>query len=137
VEEGVRDMAEGTTSEPVAMAAGTNDPLLLALVRGVHTAVYLVMVAAILVLLRAGATGYAGPWLWVALVLLAGETLVFVGKGFACPLTALAVRYGAETGHVFDTFLPERVTRYTFRFFGSLMAIGLGLLVLRWIGVLG
>ena len=54
-----------------------------------------------------------------------------------CPLTALAVKYGAKTGHVFDTFLPERLTRYTFRFFGTVMVIGLLLLVARWLGVLG
>ena len=63
--------------------------------------------------------------------------MIFVGNGFACPLTALAVRYGAETGYAFDTFLPEPVTRYTFRFFGSLMAIGLALVALRWIGFVG
>lgn len=119
------------------MAVGSNDPVMLALVRGLHTAVYLVMVSAIGILLAAGTTGYADPWLWVALALLACETVVFVGNGFACPLTALAVRYGAETGCAFDTFLPERVTRYTFRFFGSLMAIGLLLLALRWIGLMG
>lgn len=114
-----------------------SDDRLLALVRTVHTAIYLVMVAAIFVLLYAGATGYVGSWLWVALGLLAVETVVFVGNGLKCPLTALAVSYGAETGYAFDTFLPERVTRYTFRFFGSLMVFGLVLLALRWAGALG
>jgi hypothetical protein len=62
---------------------------------------------------------------------------VFAGNGFRCPLTALAVRYGAEKGYAFDTFLPERVTRYTFRVFGTLMGVGLVLLALRWVGALG
>lgn len=113
-----------------------NDAHRLAAVRGVHTAVYVVMVVAIIVLLYAGATGYVGPWLRVALGLLAGETVVFVGNGFRCPLTAMAVRYGAETGHAFDTFLPERVTRQTFRFFGSLMGVGLLMLAVRSLGAL-
>ena len=43
-----------------------------------------------------------------------------VGNGFKCPLTGLAVKYGATKGYAFDTFLPERVTRLTFRVFGSL-----------------
>ena len=85
----------------------------------------------------AGVTGTQGAWLWIALALLGVEVVVFVGNGMRCPLTALAVRYGAETGYVFDTFLPERATRYTFNFFGTLMVIGVGLLVLRWVGVLG
>lgn len=109
----------------------------LAVVRGVHTTIYLVMVAAILVLLFAALTGYVGFWLWASLGLLAVESAVFVGNGFRCPLTAAAVRYGAEKGYAFDTFLPESITRHTFRFFGSLMAIGLLMLVLRWIGHLG
>ena len=49
---------------------------------------------------------------------------------------AEAVRYGAETGHVGDTLFPERCTRYTFRFFGTIMAIGLLLLAARWLGIL-
>ena len=79
-----------------AVGQDSRDTRMLALVRGCHTAVYLVMVAAILVLLYAGVTGYAGPWLWTGLGLLATETTVFVGNGFKCPLTALAIRYGAE-----------------------------------------
>jgi hypothetical protein len=51
-------------------------------------------------------------------------------------LTALAVRYGAEKGYDFDTFLPERLTRYTFQFFTTAMVVGLILLTLRWSGVI-
>lgn len=112
------------------------DRAMLSLIRTVHTAIYLVMAASTFVLVYAGATGATGAWLWVALGLLAVESVVFVGCGFKCPLTGMAVRYGATTGHVFDTFLPERATRYTFRFFGTLMAVGLCLLVARWTGVL-
>jgi hypothetical protein len=114
-----------------------SDSQLLTAVRAAHTAVYLVMVSAILVLLYAGATAYVGVWLWVSLGLLGAETVVFVGNGFKCPLTALAVRYGATTGVAFDTFLPERVTRYTFRFFGSLMVVGLLTLIARHVGTIG
>ena len=113
------------------------DRQMLALIRAVHTAIYLVMAVSTFVLVYAGITGAQGIWLWIALTLLAVETLVFLGNGMRCPLTALAVRYGAEKGYAFDTFLPERATRYTFNFFGTLMVVGLGLLILRWVGVLG
>ena len=108
-----------------------NNPQALALVRFIHTAIYIVMVAAIVVLLVAGITGYSGIWLWISLGLLAGESVVFLGNGMKCPLTTMAVRYGAEKGYAFDTLLPERWTRYTFRFFGTLMVIGLVLLGVR------
>ena len=130
-------MDNASNAQPAGASKDSRDTRMLALVRGCHTAVYLVMVAAILVLLYAGVTGYAGPWLWTGLGLLAAETTVFVGNGFKCPLTALAIRYGAERGYALDTFLPERITRHTFRFFGSLMVLGLMLLALRWAGGLG
>ncbi|MCW5715026.1 MAG: hypothetical protein KIT43_10985 [Bauldia sp.] len=109
----------------------------LAAVRTVHTLIYLVMATATFLLLYAGITGRDGPWLWIALGLLAVESAVYLANGFACPLSALARRYGATTGYVFDTFLPERATRYTFHFFGTVMAVGLGLLALRWLGLMG
>lgn len=114
-----------------------SDSQLLAFIRTIHTAIYLVMAASTFVLIYVGVTGAQGTWLWIALVLLVIETVVFVGNGMRCPLTALAVRYGAETGYVFDTFLPEQATRYTFTFFGTVMVVGLGLLLLRWLGILG
>jgi hypothetical protein len=109
----------------------------LTLIRTVHTAIYLVMAASTFVLLYAGLTGASGWWLWLALGLLLIESAVFAFYGFKCPLTGLAVEYGAEKGWAFDTFLPERMTRYTFRFFGTLMVLGLVLLTLRWTGVIG
>lgn len=114
-----------------------SDARILALVRGVHSTVYITMVASIFLLLYAGATGYVGPWLWVALGLLAIEAAVFAVNGLKCPLTVLAVRYGATAGYAFDTILTERTIRYTFRFFSGLMVIGPVLLALRWAGVLG
>jgi hypothetical protein len=97
----------------------------LALIRGVHTAIYLVMATSTFAILYAGISGAHGPWLWTAMALLSIESAVFVGNGLRCPLTTLAVQYGAKTGHVFDTFIPERFTRYTFRAFGTIAVLGL------------
>ena len=112
------------------------DEYRLAIIRGVHTVIYLVMAAAIFTLLYAGITGRHGVWLWVALALVTIEVVVFAGSGMKCPLTGLAVKYGAKTGKVSDTFLPERYTRYTFRFFAPVMAVGLLLLAARSVGLL-
>jgi hypothetical protein len=110
--------------------------LTLSVIRTTHTAIYIVMATSTLLLVYAGATGDSGWWLWAALGLLAIETVVFVGNGMKCPLTDLAVRHGATSGRVFDTFLPERATRYTFRVFGTLMVIGLIMLLFRWSGAI-
>jgi hypothetical protein len=103
----------------------------LALVKAVHTFIYLVMAAATLFILYAGLSRYRGPLLTVALVLAGLEAVVFLGNGRKCPLTGLAQKYGAVKGYAFDTFLPEKWTKYTFRFFGTILVVGLALLVLR------
>ncbi len=105
----------------------------LAAVRTVHTLIYVVMAVSTFIALFAGITGRTGLWLRVALALLSLEVVVFTGSGMKCPLTGLAVRYGAETGRVFDTLLPERVTRHIFWFLGFVMTSGLLLLTVRWL----
>jgi hypothetical protein len=62
---------------------------------------------------------------WSDPTLYAPEAVVFLANGRRCPLTDLAQKYGDPSGHVGDTLFPERCTRYTFRAFGTLYAIGL------------
>lgn len=113
------------------------DPQRLALIRALHTAIYLVMAGAIFVVDYAGVTGRSGPWLTVALVLALTEAVVFTVSGMKCPLTAVAVRYGAGEGPIFDTFLPEPLTRNTLNIFAPLLIVGLLLLAARWLHILG
>jgi hypothetical protein len=106
----------------------------LLLIRTVHTAIYLILAISVVFLLVAAFLGYFGPMLLVALILIGLEVIVFVTSGMKCPLTDLAKKYGAEKGYVFDMFLPEALAKYTFRFFGVLLIIGLILLTLRTLG---
>jgi hypothetical protein len=103
----------------------------LAWIRSVHTAIYGVLAASVVLIGLASLTRYRGQLLTLTLVLVAIESIVFVGNGRRCPLTALAKRYNAEKGWAFDMYLPERWTRYTFRFFGALLAFGIVMLVTR------
>jgi hypothetical protein len=104
----------------------------LVLVRTIHTAIYLVMASAAFVVLYGGVTGAHGRWLWLAAGLIGVESVVFGASGLKCPLTAVAVKYGAqENTTLFDTFLPERVTRHTFLVFGPVVLLGFVLLALR------
>jgi hypothetical protein len=107
------------------------DSAKLAAVRWLHTSIYVLLATSVLFIVGAGVTRYRGPWLTLALILVSAESIVFVGSGFRCPLTAVAQRYGATKGWAFDTFLPERWTRYTFRIFGALLVLGLVLLCVR------
>ncbi|WP_066730182.1 hypothetical protein, partial [Caulobacter sp. CCH9-E1] len=78
----------------------------LTLVRAAHTLIYVVMAGASLVVLAAGITGATGPWLWIAGGLVAVESVVFAACGFKCPMTAMAVKYGATPDGAWDTFFP-------------------------------
>lgn len=108
----------------------------LTLVRAAHTVIYVVMSAACFAVLYAGVTGAHGPWLWAALTLVVLETIVFIGCGMKCPLTAVAVRYGARLDGPYDTYFPERCTRHTLRVFGPVILAGLALNLLRAFGLI-
>jgi len=43
----------------------------------------------------------------IAALVVGGETVVFVGNGFRCPLTEVAESLGAESGSVTDISLPR------------------------------
>jgi hypothetical protein len=113
-----------------------SDSQRLSLVRTVHTIIYVVLAVSIVYILVAAIAGLSSPPLFVALGLTAVEIVVFVSSGMKCPLTALARKYGAPKGYAFDTWLPEVIARYTFWIFGLLLAVGLGLLVLRLVRLL-
>lgn len=104
-------------------------------VRALHTAIYVVMAGAVFVVLYGGITGRHGAWLWTALALSGVESVIFIGSGMKCPLTAVAARYGAAESGGSDTFFPERITRHTPRFFGPLLVLGIGLVIARWAGL--
>lgn len=104
---------------------------LLVAVRLLHTAIFLVMAASVFYILYSGIVGASGRLFNIALCLLSVEGLVFFCNGAHCPLTGWAQTLGASKGYVFDTFFPEKWTRYTFPVFTSLLALGLVLWALH------
>ena len=104
---------------------------LLALVRLVHTAIFLVMAVSVLYILYCGLAGVTGRFFYHSVVLIGIESVVFLGNGSRCPLTGWAKTLGASKGYVFDTFFPERWTRYTCPVFTTLLVLGLTLWAIR------
>ncbi len=80
-------------------------------VRAVHSAVFLVELAAILWLVVTGLLGRRDRSTAVAAAFVAAEAAVFVANDGVCPLTPLAESLGAERGSVSDIFLPDAVAR--------------------------
>jgi hypothetical protein len=103
-----------TTVADAGVSGGTRAPSpspWLPLIRGVHSAIFLVELAAIGWLLVTGMTRRRDRSVAVAATLVAGEAAVFVLNRGVCPLTPIAERHGAIRGGVSDIFLPDRLAR--------------------------
>jgi hypothetical protein len=97
-----------------------------------HTAVWVVMVAAIFQILYSGWSGNISPLTWGAFGLMAFEGLaLWYGKG-ACPLTPVARQYSDSRKANFDIYLPEWLARWNKEIFGTLLLVGVVLVVWRF-----
>lgn len=83
----------------------------LAMVKAVHTAWWLVVEAAMAYVLYAGIARRSDGRAAGAGAVVAAESLVFVASGARCPLTGLAESLGAERGSVTDIYLPRWLAR--------------------------
>jgi hypothetical protein len=99
----------------------------LTFVRAVHSAAFLVELAAILWVVVTGIIGRRDRTVAVAGGLVAVEAVVFVANRGICPLTPLAERLGAERGSVSDIFLPDRIARTIPIWSSALVALGVTL----------
>lgn len=75
-------------------------------IKAFHTLAWLSIESCVVYVLYAGFVGRTDRRVGIAAAVITGETLVFAGNGFRCPLTRLAERFGAETGSVTDIYLP-------------------------------
>ena len=101
--------------------------LRLTAVRALHSAVFLVELAAILWLVVTGIVGRRDRTVAVAGCLVAVEAAVFVANSGVCPLTPLAERLGARRGSVSDIFLPDAMARTIPIWSSALVALGIAL----------
>ena len=106
-----------------------NGPSRLALVavKAVHTAVFATVAAAVATVALDGVRQRPGRRTLAAATIALGESAVFVGNGFTCPLTPLAVRLGAERGSVADIYLPGWFARRLPVIAGAALVGGLAL----------
>lgn len=63
-------------------------------------------------LLYSGFRGRSDRRAGIAATVVAGESLIFSGNGFRCPLTQVALNLGTERGGVTDIFLPKWFAHY-------------------------
>jgi hypothetical protein len=105
----------------------------LAGIRAVHSAIFLVMLGAIGWLVATGARGRRDRSTAVAAALVATEIAVYVANDRVCPLTPLAERHGAVRGSVSDIWLPDVLARTLPAWSGALVALAAALHVRAWL----
>ncbi len=69
----------------------------------------------------------------VALASTIAEGLIVAANRGACPLRALAEKYGAENGSVTEIFLPRPIARNAFRFAFPFLGLEFAALAMRFI----
>ena len=97
----------------------------------VHTAIWLVFVAAIFYVLYAGVFDNVNilAWLCIGLVFIEGIVLM-ICKG-KCPFTLLGYKYTKNPQIGFDIFLPVWLAKHNKKIFSTLFLIGLVLVMWR------
>ena len=95
------------------------------IIKFVHSAVFIFMVACLAYILYCAAARRYDWTLLIALTAIFIEGLALLLNRWRCPLTTLAERHGAADGAVTDIFLPEWLTRHTFKISTVLVIIGL------------
>jgi hypothetical protein len=101
-------------------------------VKLLHTAIWIVMAGAILVL---PVTGVIRRFDWaggITLIILAECLVLALNKG-RCPLTDWAARYTDDRDANFDIYLPEWVARHNKEIFGSLFLAGEAVVLWRFL----
>ncbi|HVS04840.1 MAG TPA: hypothetical protein VHK65_01570 [Candidatus Dormibacteraeota bacterium] len=82
-------------------------PVALAAIKMVHTLAWFSIESGVGYLLYAGLRRQSDRRAAVAGAVVVGESLIFAANGFRCPLTKLAVKFGAKRGGVTDIFIPR------------------------------
>jgi hypothetical protein len=81
--------------------------LALVAVKAVHSLIFFSIEGSIFYLLFTGVRGRRDRSTLAAWAIVLGESAIYAGNRFRCPLTGLAENLGAESGSVTDIFLPR------------------------------
>jgi hypothetical protein len=99
-------------------------------IKVVHTIIFAVLSACVLVAVYSALTNRITTWTWAAVGLVLVESVVLVVFGWKCPLTVLAERLGASQGAVVDIFLPKWFADRIFPVCGT--TYGVALVIILW-----
>jgi hypothetical protein len=105
---------------------------ILARIKLVHSAVWLLMATFILLIPFAALDGrFQISAVLIGVVMV--ECAVLAINGGKCPLTSIAARYTEDRADNFDIYLPLWLARYNKVIFGTLFVCGSAFALLRWL----
>lgn len=96
-------------------------------VKAFHSVAFFIIQSAILYLLYSGLHGRSDRRAAIAAGIALGESAIYAGNGFRCPLTGVAERLGAESGAITDIFLPKWLARNIANIYVPLLLTAIGL----------
>jgi hypothetical protein len=99
-------------------------------IKFIHSIIFFFMVACLVYILYCAITQRYDWTLLVALIAIVIEGLALLLNHWHCPFTTLAEKYGAANGAVTDLFMPDWMTRHTFKI-GTILVI-IELIWLAW-----
>jgi hypothetical protein len=101
--------------------------MLIFIIKLAHSLILIYMTVCIAYLWYSAFRNKAGLWLWIALVSLVVEVLVFVGNGLRCPLSDWAVALGDPSGNdlLSEWLFPAWLIQYFSPICGILLVGGL------------
>ena len=103
----------------------------LLLIKLIHTAIWCVLVAAILYILFGGIFDRVNALVWLCIGLVFAEGIVLLICKWKCPLTLLGHKYTSDHHIGFDIFLPQWLARNNKTIFSIMFAIGVALVLWR------
>ena len=109
-------------------AESAENRTMIAVLRGIHGLIALIMIASVASIYYAAVTQRYGVWLYVAAGALLIEAIAVTWNRGNCPFTLLSRKYG-DTRAFFELLMPKRVAKQMFKVNGTIMGIGFILLV--------
>lgn len=108
---------------PIPDQSGGHEAIVFA-IKAFHSLAFLVIQSCILHRVYSGARGRSDRRAVLAAGIAIGEAAVYTANGFRCPLTSLALRYGARSVSVTEIFLPPWLAANIARVYTPLLVLG-------------
>ena len=103
----------------------------LALIKILHTVIWVFFNVVIFYLLYAVLADKIDRWVWICIGLLVLEGIVLFTFKNVCPVTLIARKYSDSQKHNFDIYLPEWLAKHNKTIYSAVILVAILILVFR------